>query len=289
MFYQTILAQKVHDIQQEGLDTAMRHLERVELLNREGQVSEFDLLRARLEVAKIRPDVIQARNLYDLAVSAFKKQIGFRGDDFELDQEISLPETMTEDLEIALSLAEKQRIELELSSIATEISRIRYNTEKGNYLPVVGLTASYSLFTAADEYRIETDDFGTSANAGIGFSIPLFTGLTNSAKRSYAKHGYQQSRIKETDAKEWISLEVKQSWQNLQNALERYNVQLENIRLAERSLELAQIRFENQVGIQLEVFDAQMTLNAVKLSYYNSIYDVISANQRFKKAMGFTL
>jgi len=84
-------------------------------------------------------------------------------------------------------------------------------------------------------------------------------------------------------------LEVRQTWQNLQNALENYKVQVENIKLAERSVQLAQIRFENQVGIQLEVFDAQMTLNAVKLSYFNSIYEVISANQKFKKAMGYIL
>jgi len=289
MYYQTILARKVYEIQQEALATATRHLDRVELLNQEGQVSEFDLLRARLEVAKLRPNLIQANNMYDLAVAAFRKQIGYYGDELVLDQEFILPATRDENLQAAYTLADKQRIELQLSSINTEINRIKYNAEKGNYLPVVGLSAGYSVFTAADEYKIEKDDFGTSFSAGIGFSIPIFTGFSNSSKRSYARHEYNQSKIKETDAKEWIQLEVKQTWQNLQNALENYQVQLETIRMAERSLQLAQVRYENQVGIQLEVFDAQMTLNAVKLSYYNSIYEVISANQKFKKAMGFIL
>jgi outer membrane protein len=289
MYYQTILAKKVLEIQQESLNIANRHLQRVELLNREGQVSEFDLLRARLEVAKLRPNVVQSHNLHELAVSAFRKQIGYSEPELFLDEEINLPQTQSEDLETAVSNAEKNRIELKLSSINTEIMKIKYNAEKGNYLPVVGLTAGYSIFTAADEYQIEGDDFGTAFSAGIGFSIPLFTGFSNTAKRSFARHEYNQARIKETDAVEWINLEVKQTWQNLQNAQENYSVQLENIRLAERSLQLAQVRFENQVGIQLEVFDAQITLNAVKLSYYNSIYEVISANQKFKKAMGFIL
>lgn len=289
MFYQTLLAQKVYNIQREALETATKHFNRVELLNREGQVSEFDMLRAKLEVAKLKPDVVSARNMADLALSAFNKQIGAINQDITLEGEFNLPETLKEDLPTAQSLAESQRTELKLIAINTEIMKIKYNAEKGNYLPNVALTAGYSLFTAADEYAIESNDYGTAFTVGIGFSIPLFTGFSNTAKRSYAKHSFYQAQIKETDTKELISLEVKQNWQNLQNALENYNVQLENIKLAERSLQLAQVRFENQVGIQLEVFDAQIMLNSVKLSYYNSIYEVISANQKLKKAMGYLL
>ncbi len=289
MFYQTMLAKKVYDIQEEALTTANRHLQRVELLNQEGQISDFDLLRARLEVAKLRPDVVKAHNNYDLALNAFRNQIGFAGSELTLEGAFVVPEVRTEDLENALQLAEQQRIELELLSINTEISKIRYNAEKGNYLPNVALTAGYSLYTAADEYKIERDDFGTAFNVGIGFSIPLFTGLSNTAKRISAKHGYIQAQLKETDTKELITLEVRQTWQNLQHAMENYNVQLENIQMAERNLQLAQVRFENQIGIQLEVFDAQMTLNSIKLSYNNSVYELISANQKYMKAMGFKL
>jgi outer membrane protein TolC len=289
MFYQTILAQKVYEIQQEALNIATKHLTRVELLNREGQISEYDLLRAKLEVAKLRPNVVHAHNMYDLAMAAFAKQIGSKDSLLVLEGEFVLPELSNEELNSAISAAEKKRIELQLASINTEISKIKYNAEKGSYLPNVALTGAYSLYTKADEYAIESKDFGTSYNIGIGFSLPIFTGFSNTAKRSYAKHEYFQAQIKETDAQEWINLEVKQSKQNLQNSLENYNVQLENIKLAERSLQLAQLRFENQVGIQLEVFDAQMMLSSVKLSYYNSIYEVISANQKFRKAMGFTL
>lgn len=289
MFYQTILAKKVYDIQQEALSTATRHLNRVELLNQEGQISDFDLLRARLEVAKLRPSVVSAHNIYDIALTAFRKQIGYTAADLTLEGDFILPEIKSEDLETALDVASRQRVELELLSINTDISKIRYNAERGNYLPIVGLSAGYSIFTKADEYRIERDDFGTSYNIGIGFTIPVFTGFSNSARKISAKHGYLQAKLQEENTRDMIELEVRQNWQNLQYAVENYNVQLENIQMAERSLQLAQVRFENQVGIQLEVFDAQMTLNAIKLSYYNSIYEIISANQKLIKAMGYKL
>jgi len=61
LFYQCLLAKKLWDVQEEGLEIARRHLHRVELFNQEGQVSEFDLLQARLGVAKLEPQVLKAK------------------------------------------------------------------------------------------------------------------------------------------------------------------------------------------------------------------------------------
>jgi len=235
----------------------------------------------------LRPGVVKAFNNYDLAMSGFKKQIGFKDEILRLDGEFVLPVIEEMDLEAALQAAEKNRIELKLTSINTEISQIRYNAEKGNYLPVMGLTAGYSIYSKADAYKIEKDDFGKSLSLGIGFSIPIFTGLSNTAKRINAKHSYYKARISENDATELIALEVRQTRQNLHTSMENYLVQTENIKLAEKSVRLAQVRYENQVGIQLEVFDAQLNLNAVKLSYLNSIYEVISSHKKFLKAIGY--
>lgn len=151
------------------------------------------------------------------------------------------------------------------------------------------LQADYSIFTAADELAIERGDFGSQFQVGIGFQIPLFTGFSNTAKRSYARHGYQQARLFQDDLKELILLEIRQNHLSLQNALENYEAQKENIKLAERNLHLAQVRYENNVGIQLEVFDAQIMLNSVRLLYMQSIYEVLISEQKLIKSIGVKL
>jgi outer membrane protein TolC len=97
------------------------------------------------------------------------------------------------------------------------------------------------------------------------------------------------AKLQQQDTQELIALQIKQNHQRLQHALKNYETQEENIRMAERNLELAQIRYENQVGIQLEVFDAQITLSAIKLQYYSAIYDVIAAEREFSKSIGKNL
>ena len=91
------------------------------------------------------------------------------------------------------------------------------------------------------------------------------------------------------DSEELIALQIRQDHQKLNNAWENYRVQAENIKLAERSLELAQVRYDNQVGIQLEVFDAQIMLQAIKLQYYQAIYEIISADRNLNKSLGIKL
>lgn len=289
IFYQSLLAGKLAEIQQEGLSTAQRHLSRVELLFSEGQVSEFDLLRARLEVAKLEPQVMAANNQYELALAAFRKQIGTEDESVIPEGEFVLPLVEEMDLAAAQSLGLQNRTELELLDIATQIQEIKYNAERGNYLPNVALSASAALYSAADEYAIQKDDFGTRYSIGIGFSLPIFTGLSNRNKIAYTKHDYIQAKLRQRDSEELVLLQIKQNHQKLHHALENYRVQEQNIQMAQRNLELAQLRFENQLGIQLEVFDAQITLSSIKLQYNNAIYEVIAAEREFTKSIGQNL
>jgi outer membrane protein TolC len=253
LFYQCLLAKKLWEVQEEGLQISRQHLQRVELFNEEGQVSEFEMLQARLGVAKLEPQVLKAKNDYDLAVSAFRKQIGEEDSDIVPEGEFVLPEKMDITLENATEQGLKQRNEIELIGISTQMKELQYKV------------------------------------ISLGFQMPIFTGLTNTAKRNYARADYQKAKLQQRDTEELITLQIKQEYQKYYNAWENHNVQSENIRLAERGLQLAQVRYENQVGIQLEVFDAQLTLQTIKLQYYQSIYEIISADRNLKKSIGIIL
>jgi outer membrane protein TolC len=289
IFYQCLLAEKLAQVQQDGLDMANQHLARVEAFFEEGMVSEFDLLRARLEVAKLEPQVVQAQNTYQIALSAFRMHLGSEDESLVPEGEFVLPPEIEVTLEEALSSGKEKRVELELLDIATEVAQIKYNAEKGNYLPNIALTADYSLYTAADDFSIEKDDFGSRYSVGIGIQIPIFTGLSNTSKRNHAKSVYLQAQYQQRDLENMIRLEITQNWQNLQHTLHNYEVQSQNIRMAERSLEIAQARYDNQVGIQLEVFDARITLSGIRLQYLQSIYDIIIDQLKLTKSMGIKI
>ena len=286
MFYSCLLAEKFVNVQEAALETARHHLARVEAFANEGLVSDFDVMRARLEVAKLEPQLMQAQNSRDLALSAFRTQIGVNDPTIVPEGNLVLPPKLDITLDEALTQGLENRIELTMAKKGTEVADLQLKTEKAGYFPNLALQASAALYTKADEYAIEGDDFGTNYSIGLGISFPLFNGFATKAKVNSAKSSYRQSQYQEQKYEDLIRLEITQNYQKLRHAEKNYLVQEENMKIAERSLQLAQLRYENQVGIQLEVFDAQTTLSAIQLQYYQSIYEVISATRELQKSLG---
>ncbi|MGC9361884.1 MAG: TolC family protein, partial [Candidatus Syntrophosphaera sp.] len=100
---------------------------------------------------------------------------------------------------------------------------------------------------------------------------------------------YRTAQLQQKEYEQLIRLEITQNYNRLRHALENYDVQAQNIQMAERSLQLAQARYQNQVGIQLEVFDAQTTLAAIRLQYFQAINEVISAQRELQRSIGIKL
>ena len=286
MFYSCLLADKLVNVQEAALETARHHLALVEAFANEGLVSDFDVMRARLEVAKLEPQLMQAQNSRDLALSAFRTQIGVNDPTIVPEGNLVLPPKLDITLDEALNQGLENRIELTMVKKGTEVADLQLKTEKAGYFPNLALQASAALYTKADEYAIEGDDFGTNYSIGLGISFPLFNGFATKAKVNSAKSSYRQSQYQEQKYEDLIRLEITQNYQKLRHAEKNYLVQEENMKIAERSLQLAQLRYENQVGIQLEVFDAQTTLSAIQLQYFQSIYEVISATRELQKSLG---
>ncbi len=288
MFYKCKLARKVADIQKDAYSVANKHLNQVKKMYEEGLVSEYDFLRAKLEVEKIKPELLEAEKNSDLALDAFAKFLGVEKSELELEGEIKLPKIEKLSLKDALQKGFSDRMELKLADIAMQVSKVKLRYEKGNFLPNIGLSAEYDYYGSTED-KFKKDNFGNSYQVGIGFSMPLFTGFSNSAKISQAKHQYNQAHLDYENLKDMIELDIKNSYRELQKDLEKVKLEENNIKLSKRALEIANARYKNQLSNQLEIFDAQLQLKSARLKYLNAVYNVIMDNEKFKKAIGKNL
>jgi outer membrane protein TolC len=63
----------------------------------------------------------------------------------------------------------------------------------------------------------------------------------------------------------------------IDDAKNRIDAMLDNIALAERGVELANISFKSGVINQIDVLDAELSLSQVKLGYIQAVYDYLTA------------
>lgn len=288
MYYQTKLAAEVATIQQEALEFAQMYQKQVQEMFDQGLVSEYDLLRAKLEVKKLEPQVTEAQKNAKLARQSFANFLNLSDDNIELTDEITMPRMQEITLQSAVDAALQDRMELELSSIGVDVNRVLLRNEKGSFLPQIGLQASYG-YAGQNSEPIESDDWAHYYSVGVGFSMPLFTGFSNTANIKEAKHTLRQSEISHQELTENIELDVRNSYLQWEADMQAVAAQTDNIALAAKGMQIAQARYDNQVSNQLEVIDAQLQLKSAKLEYMNAKYAAAISYEQLKKAMGQSL
>ena len=289
-YFDLYLAQEGLNIQQQALQSAENHLANVQNLFSQGLVSEYDKLRAELEVFRLYPEVLNFENARNLAEENFKRITGFTGVT-ELNPSLSEKASLYSDLSInldeAIQTAQQKRVELYLINLMTDIYGVQLKAEKSNFLPNMVLQADLTAFNTANEFG--NGDYGNSRSIGLAFQMPIFTGLSNSSKTLRAKHELRKAEYDAINTTELINLEIRQTWQTFYQSLKYLESQQKNLGLAERALTIAQARFENQTGIQLEVFDAQIQYNSAQISLSQARINIIKAYYSLNKALGNNL
>ncbi len=86
--------------------------------------------------------------------------------------------------------------------------------------------------------------------------------------------------------KDNLKIEIKFILLNINEAEKRIQVQQHAISQAERALFMAERRYKEGVGTQLELGDALLALNITKTNYVQAVYDQKVALAELNKATG---
>jgi outer membrane protein TolC len=89
-----------------------------------------------------------------------------------------------------------------------------------------------------------------------------------------------------TSLKSAIDLEVRQAAISYLNAIKSLESQRANTSLAENIARITKIKYEQGVGSNLEVIEAEASLKEAQVNYYNALYDALVAKVDLDKAYG---
>ncbi|MBR4903278.1 MAG: TolC family protein [Selenomonadaceae bacterium] len=87
-------------------------------------------------------------------------------------------------------------------------------------------------------------------------------------------------------ARESVELDVRKAYNNLTAAEKQIATMKIAVSQAEEDYNIAQIKYAEGVGINLEVMDAQEKLTEARMNYFNAIYNCEVSKAQLEKAMG---
>src|SRR5690606_8166440 len=86
-----------------------------------------------------------------------------------------------------------------------------------------------------------------------------------------------------------IDLSITQSKISLENNMETLESYRENMDLAKEVSEIAKIKYQEGVGSNIEVVDAEIAYQQAETNYFNALYDALVAQVDLQAALGILL
>lgn len=281
-YYSAALARDLYELNIESLMWLEEHLSSVVSKYSSGAASQFDVLRASVQVSNFKPSVSKSKNNLELALLSLKNTAGMNLDEnIYLDDKITWTESGY-DYDSLKNDAYSKRPEILQASLKKDVAKTNLSVAETGNLPVLYGIAGYN-YQNPFYNRVEWVD---NWNAGIVLNYPFFDGFYTSAKVAQALSEVNQAGIASENVMRTVDLELKQGLNTLHEAQERVQSQKENIYQAEESLRISENNYKNGVATNLEVMDTQIALMQAKTNYLVAVYDCIMADYALKKASG---
>ncbi len=284
LYYGLLLAYETRRIAANLIQQAQSHYEQIKQNLSQGTSSRFDLLQSKVQVSLLMPQLINADNSIDLIVAEFNKLLGRN----VMAKIIVVDKLNYEPFEIKesdfLKEAYLNEPEMILRSLGIDISKWAVKYARAGWLPQVEAGADYS-------YR--SNNLGNMVNSkhnnwNIGFTVrvPIFDGFSTKAKVDAARAKYMQSVIGKDNYADQVAVDVRQACLDLKQASAIIESQRDNLEDASEALEISYVRYNNGVGINLDVMDAQVSLANVEKNFAEGVYDYIMAKAKLDRLMG---
>ena len=287
-FGAVLLAREMSGLAKESLALAEAHLKNVEHLHKQGVVSEYELIRARVQVAQLVPASISADNELDRTLIVFRNALGLSADE-RVEPDGDLVRRPVEiSVEEAFAQARQKRHEIAAAQFRVVGMKAALDVTRAYRYPSLSFIGNAYLDTEEPEF--DDQKWRTKVwSAMLNLSIPIFDGLMTRGKITQTRAQYEQARLQSEQITDVVRLDVEQAVSKLTEAKELMDAQVASVEQAQKGLDIANIRYGNGVGTQLEVLDAQVALSTARTNYFTAVYEHFMAIAGLERATGATL
>jgi outer membrane protein TolC len=291
-YYNTLIAQERMELLNANVNRVRKTLEDTKAFFNNGLVEKIDVDRLTVTYNGLLVEQDKVKRLVDVSILLLKFQIGL-----DIKANLTLTDKLANvEFDPATQIsADKfdysKRVEYSLFETQSKLARLDLKRNKFAYLPNAAAYASMGKLYMSNNLDLVTHPDNKSAwfpmtVVGAKVTLPIFSGLQRNAK-------YQQAKLKTIEAennldfiRQSIDLELASSLVTLQNASATYNIQKENIQIAEEVVRVSKIKYEQGVGSNLELITAETALKEAQTNYYGALFDALVAKIDFDKANG---
>jgi outer membrane protein len=282
-------------VSKERLEQLGRDIERLGRLKSDtralfenGFVEKIDYDRVELSYNLLESSRTQAERIVGNSYNLLKFQMGI---------DINTPIELTEDIstlnieELAIqadTVDYRSRVEYSILETQHRLTELDVKKNQFSRFPTLVLFGNLSANASRNEFNIF--DTGRrwypTAIVGASLTVPIFGGFQKMAQTRQAKLNQQKVENSFYSLQEGITLEYKNALTNLRNNVDRLETQKRNRELAREIARVSKIKYDQGVGSNLEVIEAETSLREAETNYFTAMLEAVISKVDLQKASG---
>ena len=266
------------------LDTLLRE---TKAMQAGGFAERVDVSRVQVQYNNMKVQRQNTEKMIVVAEHLLKFQMGM-----PIAESITLTDELSMDMFEAVvegDFSYEQRIEYQTLQTQERLAQLDIKRINMMYLPtldlyanvggVAGTGAGASLFNIGNEWFY----FGV---AGLTLNIPIFDGLMKHNMVQQRKAKLNQVYNSYDLIKNSIDLELQRTQVAYTTAVQDLNMQLENMELSEDVYNITKTKYQQGVGSNIEVINADADYKQAQLNFFQALYTALISKVDYLKALG---
>lgn len=282
-------------VNQERIRLATANLSRIDSLLSEtkstydaGFAEKIDVSRIQVQRNNTYTQLERSKTAYEISKQLLKLQMGLPPQ-----YDINITQTLRElnpeeELLGILEMEGISRIEIDQLNTNMELTNLDLKYNKSQYMPTLDMNGFIQRTGAGNSLNsvYDSQNWFSSSLIGVRLEIPIFDGLAKSARIQKNRIQLNQLENQKIFLDDNIALEIYEARTSLKNDLNILEVQRENMALAQEVFEMAKIKYNEGVGSNFEVVEADAALIEAEINFLAALYDGLIAKVDLEKALG---
>ena len=276
-----LLAQETANIAERNKETLEKNLYETEKLYENGLGDEESVEQLKITLASIDNILKNARRLEEITMQMLNLVMGLPIEN-QTQLEENLDDLVLKQIDFNLLESEfimENNIDYKLVFNLNEQRYYELKLAKSRALPTLNAFINYGSSSFSDQF----DFFGSqgpewfeSSTFGLDLNIPIFSSLNRSAGTQRAKIALEQAKTQLTETEQQIKLQLERARSDYVFAIETYETNKDNLRLAESIEKKNQTKYAEGLATSFELRQAQTQLYTAQGDYLQSMVDVIN-------------
>ena len=271
----------------ENVDQIKSHAVDAENLFKQGLLTTNDVMKVRVQLSDAMVRQIDAKNNVQLAMYILNNTLGLPlQTEIELASTINIMDRDWAPADQLIKTAFEKRPEVVGMNARVKAGEAGLSSARGGWWPQIYLVGNYYYNRPNQRYFPILDEFQNSWDVSIAVSFDLWNWNQTGHQTTQAQAQLAQAQEGLSMTKDGITLEVTQSYLNIQKAKERKVVSEQGVGQAEENYRMMDGKYKQGLVANSELLDAEVALLQAKLNLTQSLVDYELAIAQLSKAIG---